>query len=294
MRMLRAQSAMEYLMTYGWAIIIIAVALTALYSIGVFNGSAPKTQGGACSIVRPEGPGTSQFAQTSGLCNNEEPQFVASFTGVKTSNITSIPQNSFPMGDNAISVFAWVQTTQSTNYPWVFSYGNNPGSSSACTAGTIWALGIYSGHPTAEVCGTTTSSANVVNDGKWHFIGFTYPGSGTTATVYVDGASYSETLNVRPSVTFSGSASIGAGYVPSGSYFKGYVSNIQLYNTALSSNDVSALYFEGIGGAPINAQATVGWWQLNGGPQDYSGNIYSGLTQNVIFISTWTSGYTVP
>jgi hypothetical protein len=36
---LRGQSAMEYLMTYGWAILIIAVVLTALYSLGLFSGS---------------------------------------------------------------------------------------------------------------------------------------------------------------------------------------------------------------------------------------------------------------
>ncbi len=38
---LKFQSAMEYLMTYGWAILIIAVALSALIYLGVFNtGSA--------------------------------------------------------------------------------------------------------------------------------------------------------------------------------------------------------------------------------------------------------------
>ncbi len=37
MAYLKAQSAMEYLITYGWAIIIIAVVLGALYGMGVFN-----------------------------------------------------------------------------------------------------------------------------------------------------------------------------------------------------------------------------------------------------------------
>ena len=37
--MKKAQSAMEYLMTYGWAILIIAVVLGALFSLGVFSGS---------------------------------------------------------------------------------------------------------------------------------------------------------------------------------------------------------------------------------------------------------------
>ena len=35
----KAQSAMEYLMTYGWAILTIAVVLASLFSLGVFNGS---------------------------------------------------------------------------------------------------------------------------------------------------------------------------------------------------------------------------------------------------------------
>ena len=42
----RLQSAMEYLMTYGWAILIIAVVLGALFSLGVFSGGA--TLGTAC------------------------------------------------------------------------------------------------------------------------------------------------------------------------------------------------------------------------------------------------------
>ncbi|MDE1870554.1 MAG: hypothetical protein KGH71_06315, partial [Candidatus Micrarchaeota archaeon] len=36
---IRLQSAMEYLMTYGWAILVIAVVLGALYQLGVFNGN---------------------------------------------------------------------------------------------------------------------------------------------------------------------------------------------------------------------------------------------------------------
>ncbi|MDE1846069.1 MAG: hypothetical protein KGH53_02205 [Candidatus Micrarchaeota archaeon] len=37
--MTKLQSAMEYLMTYGWAILIIAVVLGALYQLGVFNSN---------------------------------------------------------------------------------------------------------------------------------------------------------------------------------------------------------------------------------------------------------------
>ncbi len=35
----KAQSAMEYLMTYGWAILIIAIVLATLFELGIFNGT---------------------------------------------------------------------------------------------------------------------------------------------------------------------------------------------------------------------------------------------------------------
>ena len=77
------QSAMEYLMTYGWAILIIAVVLAALFELGVFNPMtfAPKAPPGSCQVVRPEGVGTTNFISLSGECNGELPQYVAQFNG---------------------------------------------------------------------------------------------------------------------------------------------------------------------------------------------------------------------
>ncbi|MDE1825493.1 MAG: hypothetical protein KGH61_01480 [Candidatus Micrarchaeota archaeon] len=40
MKMFKLQSAMEYLMTYGWAILIIAIVLGALFGLGILNGNA--------------------------------------------------------------------------------------------------------------------------------------------------------------------------------------------------------------------------------------------------------------
>ncbi|MEM0147013.1 MAG: hypothetical protein QXF85_00975, partial [Candidatus Micrarchaeaceae archaeon] len=79
----RAQSAMEYLMTYGWAILIIAVVLSALFELGVFNSNnfAPKAPPGSCQVFRPNGPGTTSFINLEGVCNGELPEYVASFNG---------------------------------------------------------------------------------------------------------------------------------------------------------------------------------------------------------------------
>ncbi|MBI4009615.1 MAG: hypothetical protein HY361_00265 [Candidatus Aenigmarchaeota archaeon] len=46
MKMKKAQSAMEYLMTYGWAILIVIVVVAALYALGVFQVGG---QGVTCS-----------------------------------------------------------------------------------------------------------------------------------------------------------------------------------------------------------------------------------------------------
>ncbi|MGC8651797.1 MAG: hypothetical protein ACP5UH_00900 [Candidatus Micrarchaeia archaeon] len=40
MAVLKLQSAMEYLMTYGWAILIISIALAALFMMGLFSPSS--------------------------------------------------------------------------------------------------------------------------------------------------------------------------------------------------------------------------------------------------------------
>ena len=39
MKNFKLQSAMEYLMTYGWAILIIAIVMVALFSLGILGGS---------------------------------------------------------------------------------------------------------------------------------------------------------------------------------------------------------------------------------------------------------------
>ena len=48
---MRAQAALEYLMTYGWAILIIVIAIGALYAMGLFGIGAPQT----CSPCFPAG-----------------------------------------------------------------------------------------------------------------------------------------------------------------------------------------------------------------------------------------------
>ena len=89
----KSQSAMEYLMTYGWAILIIAIVMVAMFSLGVFNplNFEPKAQPGACEVYR-----SVEGVNLVGQCQGELPQFVAVFNGqssyVNMGNPTSITQ----------------------------------------------------------------------------------------------------------------------------------------------------------------------------------------------------------
>ena len=120
---MKSQSAMEYLMTYGWAILIIAVVVGALFQLGVFNSNnfAPKAQAGGCQVIRPEGAGSTQDISTMGVCTGEIPEFVAKFSGIgsgSTNSVVAVPSAGVDFnGLSEISITAWVDQFQLTGAP---------------------------------------------------------------------------------------------------------------------------------------------------------------------------------
>jgi len=297
----KAQSAMEYLMTYGWAILIIAVVLGALFQLGVFNPMtfAPKAPPGSCQVFRPNGPGTTSFINLEGVCSGELPQYVAQFNGANIFPITAniLGESYVPSGTNAISIFAWVKISPSDTNCWqrVVSFGTEScnGENAALQVNGDCVIGSVTYD---SECGPSAWTADLnVNDGNWHFIGFTLPqGAGSSNVIlYFDGQSYPH------SGTNTGIADIVPQYIvlgggPGTSAVLGDVENVQIYNTSLSANEVQALYLEGIGGAPIRLQNLVAWYPLDGDANDYSGNGNNGVPNNVIFVSNWYNGYTPP
>ncbi len=149
----RAQSAMEYLMTYGWAILIIAIVLGALFSLGVFSsGSFVGTtcipaSGYECSTVTfHSGTFTATVGQATG-------------TTWTTANIVfvtggAVPSTTLPTGGTCTFAIAGGWTSGgSTTATFTAPYA----SGSACSAtllsttvgatysGTLWALYTTSG-----------------------------------------------------------------------------------------------------------------------------------------------------
>jgi hypothetical protein len=284
----KAQSAMEYLMTYGWAILIIAVALVVLLQLGVFNPGAfgPKAQPGSCQVYRPGGPLSVFQIRLTGTCNGALPEYVATFSGSSYVNIGNVKVlNSPPQ----ITLSAWIylQTLGNSNWYNVASKG-------------IWGNAAYdaiieqNGANLGFFYGSVGPEPSVsVSSGKWYNL--VYVASSTQIAMYVNGVSvYSGAGSTATSTT--NNALIGSGdNGNAGVYnFVGSIANVQIYNTSLSASDIQALYQEGIGGAPLVLQNLVGWWPLNGNANDYSSDNLTGTNNGVTFTSSWTSGYTPP
>ena len=306
-----SQSAMEYLMTYGWSILIIAVVLSALSFLGVFNPLTftPKASPGSCHVVRPFGANTTTDINIEGTCNNQIPQYVGVFNGgfpssssydsdsVIVSEGSGISGTNFPF-----TIVMWVKpsSTQDWSHSWTLpiiglnsyqGFGFTGDSSlvlhRCSSADTCSNSGCGSGTATSSLLFSSQSALN----NEWHFIAVSvnYPDyffqfDNMTGNVS-NSNSYSSKLGV----------SIGTQYAQcDGNAYSGMISNVQLYNSALSANELNVLYQEGIGGVPINIQNLVGWWPLNGNANDYSGNGNDGISTDVNYTGSWYNGYKNP
>ena len=284
---IKNQSAMEYLMTYGWAILIIAVVLVALFQMGVFNSAnfAPKAQPGSCQVFR-----TTAATSLEGTCNNELPQYVAQFNGASSYvNIASSSLSSL----TGITETLWIKPygiahgTSSNAYTRMTGFGNTylQFTVDESSASSIPYVRFITYQIPAWVDIPVTMNYNT-----WYELAITYDSS--TFKVYLNGneiGSYSSNGLTTGNNDFNIGTDGGTDV-----FFNGIISNLQVYNTSLSANDVAALYYEGIGGAPQNTQNLVGWWPLNGNANDYSGNNNNGAATNVIYSGSWTSTYSAP
>ncbi len=120
------------------------------------------------------------------------------------------------------------------------------------------------GNSFATLGGPNTAVGNLV-DGNWHHLCVTFNNSTTTAIVYEDGSpvitntSVSGTLNSASSNLYIGSSSTSSNFID------GSISNISIWNTGLTSSQVTELYNEGVPSNLNNHSAysnLISWWQL--------------------------------
>jgi hypothetical protein len=288
-----AQSAIEYAMTYGWAVLIIAVVVVALLMLGAFtpSSSASRAQPGSCQVKRPYGPGTVSLINLNGLCNGLKPQYVAGFNG-GSSYVDTGNGGSFNI-INAITVVAWINPASFSSNRYIISNDRDSltptGGWGFLAGGTSYNLVLWLTPAGVEYYG----SGSIYATNQWQQAVFTF--DGTHIIIYKNGVQqFSTTILANTLQSPSQNTRIGVLAWGPMYYFNGIISNVQIYNTSLSASEVQALYVEGIGGTPIVLQNLVGWWPLNGDTNDYSGNGNNGVPYILAMNSTWVSTYTGP
>jgi hypothetical protein len=284
----KAQSSMEYLVTWGWAIAIVTVALAGLYTLGVFGGSNSATtqraHAGTCIIERQSTGLTSTVALT-GECTNMQPQFVAQFNG--ESSLISVGSSPSLSLQYPFTISAWIKLNQLGGEQNIFT-------KTSSTAWTTNGFQFYVNSNTLRVNvygQSSVGSSTALLSGIWYQVAITFSPPGNFI-LYVDGADAGSGSQTTYPSTYP--IFIGNQYPGGAAPFGGDMSNLQFYNATLSAAEVQTLYSQGIGAVPVRPANVTAWWQLNGNGNDYGGLNNIGSPANVAYTAAWTSGYNIP
>jgi hypothetical protein len=219
-------------------------------------------QGSTAYDISPYVVNTATYA--SGNVNGASwasPRYVAQFNGQNSYVMGNAPVSGLP----AVTLSLWSNLAQLNVQQNLASVGG--GASSTRLVPYVSSSNVFH-------CWTNSldvSSGVVLSSGVWYLLGCTYDGS--NLRTYVNGVMQTSGSLGGFSPTTS-SFSMGS---DTGTYWtKGQMANVQLYGIALTSNQMQALYYKGLGGAPYAASNLIAWWPLDGDILDHSGNGYNG------------------
>lgn len=138
----KSQAAMEFLMTYGWAILIVLVAIAALYFLGVFSGKTPNT----CTIEPPfncidsKSIGTSIVMQIGSLNSVKDvaaTDITMTVNGVACTSITINPTPLRSGGKADVTCAHTLLVDEKFNGEIIITYANKVGLAGKTAKGTI-------------------------------------------------------------------------------------------------------------------------------------------------------------
>ena len=109
----RGQSTLEYLLNYGWAIVVVLLIIAALYALGAFSGTnlSSRTPSGTCIVARSNVYGTTMGPVLTGQCTGGLPQYVLTSVNPTAGSyvITSGPH--IMAANSSFSMAFWVSST---------------------------------------------------------------------------------------------------------------------------------------------------------------------------------------
>ncbi len=178
-----------------------------------------------------------------------------------------------------MTVGAWVKAYSDT--PWMLVSGGDTGGS--------W--GSYYLSMTGDTSGRMTfgtynnsiavrANSTPIGLGKWYYVVGTY--NGTNASIYIDGK-LSGSVPDTQLVYYPPSGLFRIGNLHGFDDWNGTISNVQVYDTALSAQQISQQYAKGITSVPLSSAGLVGWWPLDGNINDYSAYASADTSNSIAF-----------
>ncbi len=216
---------------------------------------------------------------TNDLSNNSTGSGVTSSASGKISNCADFEDSSSErltssndpgVGTNEDwSLAFWVNLETNSQYQWPFysGAGGNPGFGVRLENDNK--IFVQFGSNTDQSKFRTTS-AQVSSTGTWYHIVVTCDISVPSATVYVNGSSVAVTNVDTTCTNFNAYAGTEIGAAGGGQYLDGLLDEVSLYNTILTSGDVSELYNSGSGISYADT-GTDRIFSSSGGTTNFSG-----------------------
>jgi hypothetical protein len=190
---------------------------------------------------------------------------------------------------SAITMAAWIKTTQATRGDIVARFGANPFPGYALNIGQ-GAAGVP-GCWVGDSAGGYVYGSSTVNNGEWHHVACTYNGS--SVTVYIDGgagtpAARTNGLNNTSDTLHIGRFSSGAG---TGGYFNGQIDDVRIYNYARDGDQViqDRDYVPNPTG-----DIPIAWYRFEDGGQLKESNLWADDPDADLQFSTLASQYAKP
>ncbi|MCL5099784.1 MAG: LamG domain-containing protein [Candidatus Marsarchaeota archaeon] len=228
-------------------------------------------------------PSWAPFANTSAFQAAEfNGQGAGTYTGTLGSyiNVSSSPV----LKPTHLTVGAWVEANSDT--PWMFVAGVQATASDgsyylSMTGNSIGEMTFGTYNSTVAV----RTNSTPLQLGKWYYVVGTY--NGTNASIFINGklsgsVPDSQLIYYIPSKLFR------IGNLAGFDDWNGIISNVQVYNTSLTAQQIAQQYSAGITAMPLSNTGLVGWWPLDGNANDYSIYANGGTATSVTYSNMQT------
>ncbi len=258
----------------------------ALYSVPTYTGQIKITNINGVILIDRKAPTTADLAQSvslTDLASAQAPQFNSQNTMIR------VPDSAIGTGSE-LTLSVWFKP--GLQVPGFYT-DHKDIVRSECYGGGIWGIATdtyyNANNQLLFQTGWITGSSNLIpitaaNDiapvNRWSNFVLELDRNTGTATFYDNGNFGGSTLlsvGTKPTTTGFTITNDCAGI------FNGTIANIQIYNGLLTSGQAQQLYQEGIEGAPVSQGSLVGWWPLNGNPNDNSGFANAGAPYNITY-----------